>query len=215
VRVTNSGQSSRGPDPGRQAEPRSGAPLFTFDASQRIRSWNRAAEELTGLDASEIVGRYCWEALCAHDEDGGLVCHPGCSFHRLLSEHWPVSPPTLVIRTATGTRRVKVPMVVLDDRELFAGLMIDVGEAEREPAGDPGTPPSLTPRQQTVLGMLVDGKPARAIAAELQLSEMTVRNHIRAILRALGCTSQLAAVAKARRLRLDLPDADRREQLEA
>ena len=172
---------------------------------------------MTGIDASEVVGRYCWEALCAHDEEGGLVCHPGCSFHRLLGEHWPVSPPTLVIRTATGTRRVKVPMVVLDDRELFAGLMIDAGEAvsQREPADDPGTPPSLTPRQQTVLGMLVDGKPARAIAAELQLSEMTVRNHIRAILRALGCTSQLAAVAKARRLHLDFPAADRPERLGA
>jgi DNA-binding NarL/FixJ family response regulator len=108
-------------------------------------------------------------------------------------------------------------MVVLDDRELFAGLMIDAGEAvsHREPAGDPGTPPSLTPRQQTVLGMLVDGKPARAIATELQLSEMTVRNHIRAILRALGCTSQLAAVAKARRLRLDLPEPERQERLGA
>ncbi len=180
-------------------------------------SWNRAAEELTGIDASEVVGRYCWEALCAHDEDGGLVCHPGCSFHRLLSEGWPVSPPTLVIRTATGTRRVKVPMVVLDDRQLFAGLMIDAGElvSPTAPTGDPGTPPALTPRQQTVLRMLVDGKPARAIAAELQLSEMTVRNHIRAILRALGCTSQLAAVAKARRLRLDLPDVDRPERLRA
>jgi DNA-binding NarL/FixJ family response regulator len=108
-------------------------------------------------------------------------------------------------------------MVVLDDRQLFAGLMIDAGElvSPTAPAGDPGTPPALTPRQQTVLRMLVDGKPARAIAAELQLSEMTVRNHIRAILRALGCTSQLAAVAKARRLRLDLPDVDRPERLRA
>ena len=43
---------------------------------------------------------------------------------------------------------------------------------------------------------------ARRIAGDLQLSEMTVRNHIRGILRELGCTSQLSAVAEARRLGL-------------
>jgi DNA-binding NarL/FixJ family response regulator len=50
--------------------------------------------------------------------------------------------------------------------------------------------------------VLADGKQARAIATELHLSELTVRNHIRAILRELLCSSQLTAVAKARRLGL-------------
>ena len=62
--------------------------------------------------------------------------------------------------------------------------------------------PSLTGRQRTVLEMLAEGKQARRIAAELHLSEMTVRNHIRAILREFGCNSQLSAVAAARRLGL-------------
>lgn len=186
---------------------RSGAPLFTFDESQRIRSWNRAAEELTGIPAEEIVGRKCWEALCAHDDAGGLVCHSGCSFHRLLRENWPVAPPTLLVRTTEGPRRLTVPMVTLRERALFAALLV-------EPAATPpaapapvvtnggGHRPALTPRQHEVLTMLADGKQARRIADELQLSEMTVRNHIRSILRELGCTSQLSAVAEARRLGL-------------
>lgn len=191
-------------DPGADVELRSGAPLFTFDVNKRIRSWNRAAEELTGRTADEIVGRSCWEVLCAHDEVGGLVCHSGCSFHRLLQESWPVSPPTLVVKTSGGPRRLLVPMVVLHERELFAALMLDAGEpaATKPPPTDRGSAPALTPRQTTVLRMLAEGKPARAIAGELQLSEMTVRNHIRAILRGLACNSQLAAVATARRLGL-------------
>ena len=40
--------------------------------------------------------------------------------------------------------------------------------------------------------------PAKVIAARLGLAEDTVRNHIRAILMALGSHSQLEAVAKAR-----------------
>lgn len=184
----------------------SGAALFTFDASQRIRSWNKAAEDATGIPADEVVGRFCWEVLCGHDETGGIVCHAGCSFHRLLVERWPVAPPTLVIRTASGTRRVRVPMLALSDGPLFAALLVDPGEAAppaAAPGQDNGAPaPSLTRRQRTVLEMLVEGKQARKIAAELHLSEMTVRNHIRAILRELGCNSQLGAVAEARRLGL-------------
>jgi DNA-binding CsgD family transcriptional regulator len=189
-----------GPEAGFQ----SGAALFTFDASKRILSWNKAAEEDTGIAADDVVGRYCWEVLCGHDEAGGIVCHADCSFHRLLCERWPVAPPTLTIRTATGNRRVRLPMITVADRALFAALIIDAGDAAAPAPAPEQTAhhPALTPRQQTVLAMLADGKQARKIAAELQLSEMTVRNHIRAILRELGCSSQLSAVAKARRLGL-------------
>jgi len=182
----------------------SGAPMFTFDANMHIRSWNSAAEKLTGTPADAVVGHPCWEVLCAHDEAGGLVCHTGCSFHRLLSERWPVSPPTLVIKTSTGKRRAHVPMVVVEDRKLFAALLLDAGETvvQTSRPTDGESPPTLTPRQMTVLRMLAEGNPARAIAKELHLSETTVRNHIRAILRGFGCSSQLTAAAKARRLGL-------------
>lgn len=185
--------------------PNTGAPLFTFDAEQRIRSWNRAAEQLTGIEAAEVVGRACWEVICGHDEHGGLVCHSGCSFHRLLRERYPVAPTTLVIRTAQGaTRRVFVPFVTVHSSTLFAAFLLDPPEATADPGSEPDPEhiPRLTPRQTLVLEMLGEGKPAKTIARELHLSEMTVRNHIRAVLRELDCHSQLEAVAEARRLRL-------------
>ena len=42
----------------------------------------------------------------------------------------------------------------------------------------------------------------KEIAGRLTLSEATVRNHVRAILRELGAHSQLEAVARARALPL-------------
>ena len=60
----------------------------------------------------------------------------------------------------------------------------------------------LSPRQSEVLGLLARGVCAREIGARLGLSEATVRNHIRAVLRRLDCHSQLQAVARARDLRL-------------
>jgi DNA-binding CsgD family transcriptional regulator len=60
----------------------------------------------------------------------------------------------------------------------------------------------LSPRQREVLGLLADGVRAQAIAVRLGLSEATVRNHIRGLLRRLDCHSQLQAVARARELHL-------------
>lgn len=97
---------------------------------------------------------------------------------------------------------MRVPMIRMEN-SLFAALLLDLGEEPAAPAPHPGRPaPSLTRRQRLVLSMLAEGKQARRIAAELQLSEMTIRNHIRAVLRELGCNSQLGAVAEARRLGL-------------
>ena len=124
--------------PGREGELLSGAPMFTFDAEMRIRSWNSAAEGLTGIPAGEVVGRACWEALCAHDEAGSLVCHNGCSFHRLLRERWPIAPPTLVIKTSTGTRRANVPMVVVEDQSALRGPAARSGSERRAPLGSSG-----------------------------------------------------------------------------
>ena len=59
--------------------------------------------------------------------------------------------------------------------------------------------PPLSPRQLEILRLLNAGIRAHAIAEQLGLSETTVRNHIREILRRLDCHSQLEAVASARR----------------
>ena len=60
--------------------------------------------------------------------------------------------------------------------------------------------PALTPRQREILQLLADGQRVPHIALRLHVAETTVRNHIRAILRALGVNSQLEAVARARTL---------------
>jgi DNA-binding NarL/FixJ family response regulator len=56
---------------------------------------------------------------------------------------------------------------------------------------------SLTPREQDVLGMLMDGLQAAAIAEASYVSLATVRSQIRSILTKLGVSSQLSAVSMA------------------
>ena len=59
--------------------------------------------------------------------------------------------------------------------------------------------PDLTARQMEVLRLLAEGKGVEEIRRDLFLSQATVRNHIRALLQALGARSQLEAVARARK----------------
>ena len=60
--------------------------------------------------------------------------------------------------------------------------------------------PQITPRQMEVLQLLSSGHSTREIGRELYLSEATVRNHIRGLLKAFGAHSQLEVLARAREL---------------
>jgi DNA-binding NarL/FixJ family response regulator len=60
----------------------------------------------------------------------------------------------------------------------------------------------LTPRQIEVLYLILQGKPAKLIARELNLSTSTVKSHTSAVLRALNATTRTQAVVAAGRLGL-------------
>ena len=73
-------------------------------------------------------------------------------------------------------------------------------------AGVPGTgAPELTDRQLDVLALLMEGKNNKLICRGLGLAEPTVKNHISAILKALGVSSRTEAVLAVTRLGLKLP----------
>ncbi len=72
-------------------------------------------------------------------------------------------------------------------------------EHERERACEPFA--RLTPREGEVLASLMDGFHPEEIADRDSVSVVTVRSQLRSIFLKLGVTSQLAAVAEARRVR--------------
>lgn len=58
----------------------------------------------------------------------------------------------------------------------------------------------LTPRQRDVLGMLRLGKSNKEIARDLTLAEITVKLHVTAILRSLGCENRTQAAILAAKM---------------
>ncbi len=180
---------------------RSGDALMAFGPDQRVQSWNEAMERFTGVSAEEAVGRLCWEVLGAVDECGDIVCHAGCSQIRLGREGWPIPSRRLLIRTSEGRKPATmstVVMVGLDGGPICLHLFRN-GPVAPEQEAEPEPSVRLTARQREVLQLLAEGEPAKVVAARLGIREVTARNHIRAILLELGCHSQLAAVAEARR----------------
>lgn len=176
--------------------------LMSFGLDMRIQSWNAELERLTGIAASEALGRPCWEVLRAVDGTGALVCEPGCRQFQFARGGWPVRSRRLSIRVRAGRRTLAMGTVLVgagDDRVL-AHTFRD-GD---DPAGAGGAAveAKLTPRQREVLELLASGAPAKVVALRLGIREPTVRNHIRAILTELGAHSQLEAVAIARRIGL-------------
>ncbi len=63
----------------------------------------------------------------------------------------------------------------------------------------------LTDRQLEVLTLLMQGKNNKLICRALDLAEPTVKNHVSAILKALGVSSRTEAVLAVTRLGLSLP----------
>jgi DNA-binding NarL/FixJ family response regulator len=57
----------------------------------------------------------------------------------------------------------------------------------------------LTPREREVLTLMSDGGTNRQIAARLEISEQSVKNHISNLLRKLGARNRTEAAAVARR----------------
>ena len=65
-----------------------------------------------------------------------------------------------------------------------------------------GEAAGLTVREKEILGCLVRGLATTAIAKQLRIARVTVRNHVQGVLQKLNVHSKLEAVALANRLHL-------------
>jgi DNA-binding CsgD family transcriptional regulator len=105
---------------------------------------------------------------------------------------------SVVIRTANGEdRRVQISSVPLSNGHHAVGMFGLMVSREPKRERVEGSP--LTPRQHEILVLLANGASTEAMAGHLVLSEQTVRNHVREVLRRLDTNSRLSAVAVARR----------------
>lgn len=86
--------------------------VFTVDAEWRITSFNRAAEQITGLRSDDIVGRAC------RDVFRSSICPERCALKKTLTTGTPVCGQPIHITNARGERvPVSISTAVLKDDE--------------------------------------------------------------------------------------------------
>ena len=173
-------------------------PSYVLDATGIIRWLNPAAQRLVG----DCRGRQFTSVLAPEDRRRGREI-----FAQKVVGTKVVTDATGVIIGLDGERLdCEVSAVRLTRGGHVVGVFGQLPQWSLE-TGKETPHPHLTPRQAEVLRLLEHGRSTAQIAEDLHLSQETVRNHVRHLLRALGVNSRLEAVAVARRLHAEQPRA--------
>jgi len=72
--------------------------VFTVDKDWHITSFNRAAEQITGVPRQEAIGRLCYEVLHAN------ICESACALSQTMKTGRPIINKSVYIVTTDGRR---------------------------------------------------------------------------------------------------------------
>jgi PAS domain S-box-containing protein len=199
-------------------------PAYGMDRNDRIVYWNEGAEKILGWKPDEVLGKACYDVLAGRDIFGNVYCAQDCATVKTAGEGEEPRPFLLDVRKkGTGTVKIVVRTVALPEAgPRFSCLMHfieaeggsvepilkslrdavsetpEAGGARPAPLPAPLTAISVSPltaREREIVLLLSNGYAALNIAAKLNLSHATVRNHIQNVLRKLDVHSQVEAVA--------------------
>lgn len=200
--------------------------VYAVDADHRIILWNRAAEEILGYAAAEVLGEPCYQILGSRDAAGNVVCHAACQ-DISLAKGRDLVPSRDMLTKAKDGRKIWVNVTNMPIPSKLNGLFAlvhifrDISTAkhlERFAEGlssmvdefmayrtnkqrarrmSPAARNALTPREREVLGLLARGANTGDVAAALTISIATARKHTQNILTKLNVHSALEAVASA------------------
>jgi PAS domain S-box-containing protein len=198
---------------------------YSVTEGGEICSWNRAAEELFGYSASEVLRRNVDEVLEARDALGTRALAGGFD---APTRHTNGASPgiekfDLEVRVRDGRRAwVNVSTIVFDNhrtgRRLFVRLARDISQRRRkeellnqmmevaqrlvrltDDSSEYAPIEPLSEQERRILKLFADGGNPGAIASRLSISAQTLRNHLHHINRKLRTHNRLEAVTHAQR----------------
>lgn len=198
---------------------------YTVTTDGEICSWNQAAQLLLGYSADEVLHRNVDEVLKARDSMGTPALAGG---RDATARNWSElagGVPNFDLEVETrGSEKlwVNVSTIVYNNsrtgRQLFVRLLHDVDQrrrneellarmieaarqvvqlAEASSNHAPVTP--LSEQERRILAMFAEGTDPATIAAKLDISAQTLRNHLHHINRKLRTHNRLEAVTHAQK----------------
>jgi len=197
---------------------------YTVTESGEICSWNRAAEELFGYPANEVLGRHIDDVLGARDalDTGALAGGSETATRQWDGASSGIPNFDLEVGTRSGGRIwVNVSTIVFDNRRTGRRLLVrlarDIDQRRRNEellnrmvevarrvvalTDDARHAPvePLSEHERRILKLFSEGNNATTIARTLKISPQTLRNHLHHINQKLRTHNRLEAVTHAQR----------------
>ena len=164
-------------------------PIWVVDRLGCIRWLNAAASERIGARLGAHFSRFVAAEGVADARD---------LFARKIHGRLDSTVQRMTLNGTAGPVNAELTSVAIRDGDEVIGVITFISaQEERGEARRRRRKPRLTPRQHQVLELLAHGRSTREIAQALQISEDTVRNHIRHLLSELDVRTRLEAVVVA------------------
>ena len=98
--------------------------VFAIDSEWKITSFNKAAENITGIKKEDAIERYCWEVFRSS------ICEQRCSLRQTMKTGHPiVNQPIFIINSKGDRIPVSISTAILQDSK---GKMIGGVETFRD-----------------------------------------------------------------------------------
>jgi DNA-binding CsgD family transcriptional regulator len=170
-----------------------GVAAYVTDEHRRVRWQNAASLELVGdlrgrLDASVLGPEDLAKARAAFERKQNGASHTELE----------------VLVAGRDGRRLRVAVSSVPLRNAAGAMIGSFGLAQVIEELEPPSPsaPLLSRRERETLTLLAAGNSTAQMAEQMGISKETVRNHVKGLLRSLGASSRVEAIAKARSLGL-------------
>lgn len=109
--------------------------VYFVDQERKLTFWNKKAEEITGFQSSEILGRHCYDNILNHvDKSGCAMCQKGCPLHKTLKDG--KERENVVYLTHKDGQRIETKvfiMPIIEDGQVIGAVEtfnVDVDEIE-------------------------------------------------------------------------------------
>ncbi len=147
--------------------------------------------DMSGLDALDCFGEKYPEVP--------VVMLSGMGNQLLMRQALDKGAAGFITKTGSSKDLLQSLRQVLDGEILVPPELLSGAPDDGTGSGGTAAPRQLTPRQEQVLYLLLDGYSTRDISEKLFLSEETTKTHVSAIIRAFGAKTRLQAVLAAGR----------------
>ncbi|MBI2486027.1 MAG: PAS domain-containing protein [Deltaproteobacteria bacterium] len=76
--------------------------VFVVDGERKIIFWNKAAQNILGFKAKEVLGRYCYEVIAGRDKSDKPVCSRSCHVLNLIQRREMVENYDMLTHSKAG-----------------------------------------------------------------------------------------------------------------